>query len=257
MDTCRDDSPDRVLSLGSEAAIPPTHAAFKQGMRDLGWLEGRTSSIDSSTPKRRGPLGRAGHELIGQNVEVIVAGNTPATRAVQRATKTAPIVWRSARTPWRNGFIAQSGQARGQHYRHFHQTEEVLGKPIEILHEVAPGARRIAIVLNETIPRMPCSGPLPSALAPRWTSSRCALSRAPRRNSALPSRDRSTRSQAVVVIPDAMYFAERAKLQAADAGHPAAGGVWVARARGRGRVLSYAPDLAATGATRPRTWTRF
>jgi len=39
-----------MLSLGSEAAVDNLRAAFMQGMHDLGWLEGRTSSIDSSTP---------------------------------------------------------------------------------------------------------------------------------------------------------------------------------------------------------------
>ena len=126
-------------------------------------------------------------ELIRQNVDVIVVGNATTARALQRATKTLPIVMANVNNPVGNGFVASLAKPGGNITGITTQGEEVLGKLIGILHEVTPGARRIAIMLNESNPNHPVFWAAPSAPVPRWTSWRCALSRVRRRNSAPPS----------------------------------------------------------------------
>ena len=73
------------------------YSAFKQGMRELGWLEGK--NVEYRFLYADGDVDRldalAG-ELIGRQVEVIVAGSSSAARAAQRATKTIPIVSRAS-----------------------------------------------------------------------------------------------------------------------------------------------------------------
>ena len=222
-------------------------AAFKQGMHDLGWQEGK--NVEYRIVYADGDVNRVdalASELIRQKVDVIVVGNAPTTRALQRATKTIPIVMANVADPVGNGFVASLAKPGGNITGIANLYDEVLGKLIGVLHEVAPGARRVAILLNETIRCIPCSGPPPRGLAPRWTSLRCALSPARRRNSAPPSeRSFDNESQAVVVVTDAMYLTERAKLQElmqttrlpvayALREHVVAGG-----------LLSYGADLAA------------
>ena len=145
-----------LLSIGSNASPVDVYAEFKQGMHDLGWLEGK--NVEYQIVYANGDVGRldalAG-ELVGRNVEVIVAGNAPTTRALQRATKTVPIVMGSVANAVGAGFVASLAKPGGNITGITTQQEEVLGKLIGILHEIAPGARRVAIVLNETNPVHP------------------------------------------------------------------------------------------------------
>ena len=84
------------VSLGSIANPAEAYAAFKQGMHDLGWLEGK--NVKYQAVYADGDVNRLdllASELIGQKVDVIVVGNATSTRALQRATKTIPIVMAS------------------------------------------------------------------------------------------------------------------------------------------------------------------
>ena len=171
------------LSLGSKATVANLDAAFKQGMHDLGWLEGK--NVEYRVIYASGDASRLDamvRELVGQKVDVIVVGNAPATRALQRATKKIPIVMANVANPVGNGFVASLAKPGGNITGIANLYDEVLGKLIGILHEVAPSARRVAIVLNETIPCIPYSGMSRRALVRGWTSLRCALSPARPRN---------------------------------------------------------------------------
>jgi putative tryptophan/tyrosine transport system substrate-binding protein len=96
-----------MLSVSSETATSSLHAAFRQGMRDLGWSEGK--NVEYRFVYADGDVDRLdalASELIGRNVEVIVTGSTPATRGVQRATKTTPIVMAFGANAVGAGFVA-------------------------------------------------------------------------------------------------------------------------------------------------------
>src|SRR5256884_7765306 len=116
-------------------------------MGDLGWLEGKNVEYEivyADSDVNR--LDTLANELIRQKVDVIVVGNATTTRALQRATKTLPIVMASVTNAVGNGFVASLAKPGGNITGVATQTEEVLGKLIGILHEVAPSARRIAIL---------------------------------------------------------------------------------------------------------------
>ena len=237
-----------VLSLGSEADTAHIYAALKQGMRDLGWLEGK--NVEYRFVYADGDVDRMdtlASKLIGQKVEVIVVANAPATRAAQRATNTIPIVMAGVSNAVGAGFVASLAKPGGTITGITPQTEEILGKLIGILHEVAPGVRRVAIVLNETN----------AGHAAFWAAaqSTCAaldlvalraVASAPAQLGIAVEQLVRQQSQAVVVTADAMYLAERAKLQALMRAtrlpvaygwreHVAAGG-----------LLSYGPDIAGS-----------
>jgi putative ABC transport system substrate-binding protein len=236
------------LSIGSETSGADVYAAFKQGMHDLGWLEGK--NVEYRFVYADGDVNRLdtlASELIRQKVDVIVVGNATTTRALQRATKTIPIVMATVSDPVGNGFVASLGKPGGNITGVTSQHEEVLGKRIGILHEVAPGARRIAILLNESSPMHPVF----------WVATQRACSAldlvalrivasTPAQFGAAVGEIARQRSQAVVVVADPVYLNERVKLQALmqTTRLPVAYG-WREHVVAGG-LLSYGADLAAT-----------
>ena len=203
------------LSLGSEATVANLDAAFRQGMHDLGWLEGKNVeyriAYASGDASRLDVLAR---ELIGQKVDVFVVGNVPGARALQRATKTIPIVMANVADPVGNGFVASLAKPGGNITGIANLYDEVLGKLIGVLHEVAPSARRVAILLNETNPVHPVFWAVAqSACAALDLVALRIVASTPAQLDAAVGEIVRQRSQAVVVVTDAMYFTERAKLQ--------------------------------------------
>ena len=205
-----------MLFFPSEATTAHLRAAFTQGMHDLGWLEGK--NVEYRFVYADGDVDRLDalvSELIGQKVAVIVATSPPATRAAQRATKTIPIVMASVSNAVGAGFVARLARPGGNITGIANQGEELLGKLIQILHEVTPAARRIAILLNE-------SNPKGAALVRAAGQSACAalgltaiwvVGGAPAQLPGAVEQIVSQRSQAVVVVADPMYVSERFRLQ--------------------------------------------
>jgi putative ABC transport system substrate-binding protein len=236
-----------MLQTSSEAAGVHLRAAFKQRMHDLGWLEEKNVEYRSlyadGDVDRLDPLAS---ELIAQKVEVIVVASPPSTRAVQRATKTIPIVMAGGTYAVGAGFIESLARPGGNITGVTSQQEEVLGKLIGILHEVTPGSRRVAILLNESNPSHAVywAGAQSACAALDIVALRVVAS-APAQLGAAVEQIGRQRAQAVVVVADGMYFGERAKLQEllqttrlpvayALRDHVVAGG-----------LLSYAADLPA------------
>src|SRR5213079_104747 len=128
----------------------------KEGMHDLGWLEGK--SIEYRFVYANGGADRlealAG-ELIGQKVDVIMVGSSQSAHAAQQATKTIAIVMAGVANAVGAGLVASLAKPGGNITGFTSQQDEVLGKLIGILHEVVPSARRIAILLNENSPSQP------------------------------------------------------------------------------------------------------
>ncbi len=236
-----------LMFLFSEATGDHLRAAFKEGMQDLGWIDGK--NVEYRIVSANGDLDRLdgmAHELIGQKIEVIVTSTSQAARAAQRATKTIPIVMAGVSNAVAAGFVASLAKPGGNITGFTSQQDEVLGKLIGVLHEVTPGARRIAVLLNE-------SNPLHAAYWARAQSACAALDLVALRVVASTPAQLDTanaeivrqRSQAVVVIADAL-FNERAKLQALtqNARLPVAFLLRDQMIAGGG-LLSYGVDLAA------------
>ena len=204
-----------VLAFASEAGSAHLRKAFKDGMLDLGWTEGK--SIEYRNLYANGDvtrLDRLAGELIGQRVDVILVGSSQSAGAAHRATKTVPIVLAGVGNAVGAGLIASLAQPGGNITGFTSQQDEVLGKLIGTLHEIAPAARRIAILLNE-------SNPLHATY---WAEAERACAAlglvALRVVASTPAQLRTAvaeivrqRSQAVMVTSDSMYFAERVKLQ--------------------------------------------
>jgi putative ABC transport system substrate-binding protein len=203
------------LASGSQAANSHLRAAFTQGMRDLGWLEGRNveyryAYADSDV----GRLDALARELVGQQVDVILVGSSQSAAAAHRATKTVPIVLAGVANAVGAGIVASLAKPGGNITGFTSQQDEVLGKLIGILHEVAPGARRIAILLNESNPlHAEYWAGAQSACAALDLVALRVVANTPAQLSAAVEQIVRQRSQAIVVTSDTIYFNERAKLQ--------------------------------------------
>jgi putative ABC transport system substrate-binding protein len=141
-----------LITIGAPA-VSTEEDPFKSGMRELGWVEGR--NIEYSTVYAYGDTRRLDalvKELIAQQVDVIVTRSAVSTAAAQRATKTVPIVMTFSVDAVGNGLVTSLAKPGGNTTGISNQLEDVFGKLIEQLHAVAPKARRIAFLLNESNP---------------------------------------------------------------------------------------------------------
>jgi putative ABC transport system substrate-binding protein len=129
-------------------------SAFTQALVDLGWADGRNVRIDvrwSGGDANR--IGALAQELVGLQPDIILASTTPATVAVQRETRTIPIVFATVADPVATGLVPRLNQP-GANITGFAEFEaSLLGKWLQLLSEIAPGLKRAAIMLNpETAP---------------------------------------------------------------------------------------------------------
>jgi putative ABC transport system substrate-binding protein len=240
--------PRRVgsLSIASRDGAAHFYEAFKLGMRDLGWVEGKNVEYRFLFADGRVErLDALASELLAHEVEVIVVGPPQAARAAQKATTTIPIVMANVSNAVGNQFVASLARPGGNITGITAQNEVVLAKLIELLHEAVPGARRIAILLNESNPshRAFWATAQKACASLKLVPLRVAASEADQLESAVAHMMRE-QAEAIVVVADAMYLTERAKLEAlmrttrlpvvyALREHVAAGG-----------LFSYAADIA-------------
>jgi putative ABC transport system substrate-binding protein len=121
-------------------------SAFTQGLAALGWTDGRNMRMDVRWAA--GDLDRMrvfAKELVGLQVDVIFANTTPVTAALQRETRTTPIVMMNVGDPVGNGFVATLNRPGGN-ITGFASSEATLGgKWLELLSEIVPGLKRAAI----------------------------------------------------------------------------------------------------------------
>jgi putative tryptophan/tyrosine transport system substrate-binding protein len=140
------------LSSGHPPASPdPNLEAFREGLRDLGYVEGQNLVLESryaAGSEERLP-GLAA-ELVRLQVDVIVAGGSRATRAAQHATRTIPIVMAGTSDPVATGFVASLARPGGNITGLSDLSTELPGKRLEILQETDPQRARLAVLANPT-----------------------------------------------------------------------------------------------------------
>jgi len=145
------------LATGSHSDMSPRLDAFRQGLRELGWVEGQNIVIDyRSAEGKLDRLPDLAAELVRLKVDIIVAVPTPAAAAAKNAIETIPIVMIGVGDPVGTGLIASlarpGGNATGLS---FSVGLEIAGKLLELLKETVPKVRRVAILSNPANPVQP------------------------------------------------------------------------------------------------------
>ncbi len=154
-------SPPRVPRIGFLQAFPSANdlrfEAFKEKLRELGHVEGKTVTIEyRSAEGQYDRLPELAAELARRNVDVLMAdGGTPAISAAMKATRTIPSVFCGVADPVAQGIVASLARPGGNVTGMSPQHRDFAPKMLELLKEMLPSARRIAILSNPTNSSLP------------------------------------------------------------------------------------------------------
>jgi putative ABC transport system substrate-binding protein len=136
-------------------------SAFTQALADLGWTDGRNAQTDvrwgGADINRIRALAQ---ELVGSKPDIIATNGTPATVAVQRETRTIPIVFAGVGDPVASGIVARLDRPSGNVTGFASYEPSLAGKWLELLSEIAPGLKRAGIMFSADL--FPASVYMPS-----------------------------------------------------------------------------------------------
>ena len=125
--------------------------AFRKGLRELGYVEGKDIVLEiRGGGAKRDRLSALATELVDLKVDIIVTGGLAATHAAKEANSTIPIVMRYDRDPVSTGIVTSLAHPGGNITGLASITQELNGKRFELLAEVVPGAKRIAVLAART-----------------------------------------------------------------------------------------------------------
>jgi ABC-type uncharacterized transport system substrate-binding protein len=137
-----------VLLGGSPEPSHPIEG-FRQGLRDLGYVDGQSIAIEYRwAAGRLDRFSELASELVSLKVDLIFAPGTAAAQAAKKSTSTVPIVFATASNPVGDGLIASFARSGGNATGLILLPPEIGGKYLELLKEAAPGVSRVAVLWN-------------------------------------------------------------------------------------------------------------
>jgi putative ABC transport system substrate-binding protein len=150
----RAQQPPKLRTIGfsgqsTRAAESELVAAFTQRLRELGWIEGRTITIEYRWSEGRAErFVQIAAEFVRLKVDVIVTSGTPQVLATKQTTSVIPIVFARTGDPVANGLVASLARPGGNVTGLSSQGDDLAGKRLELLRDVVPDLRRVAILAN-------------------------------------------------------------------------------------------------------------
>ena len=237
------------LSAGTALGTGNTRyiEAFRQGLRDLGWIEGQNIKFDYRYADGQfDRLPALADELIRLNVDLIAASPTPAALAAKNATRTIPIVGMSLTEPVDVGLVATlarpGGNVTGVTYG---VNAEIFGKQLALIKDAMPSVRRVAVLSNPSIPTQPLAlKAVSTAARSLGVQLQPFAVRAPGDFDAAFAAMGRERVGALVVVMDPMMFLHRSRLADATMTHRLPSVSTQAPWAEAGGLLSYGPNLS-------------
>jgi putative ABC transport system substrate-binding protein len=150
--------PTKIPRIGflfnlSTSTASARREAFRQGLRELGYVEGKNIIIEFRYAEGKyDRLPALAAELVRLKVDIIITGGAPATRAAKEATSTIPIVMTQSGDPVGSGFVASLAQPGGNITGLSTLAPELWGKRLELLKEIVPRLSRVAVFGNSSTP---------------------------------------------------------------------------------------------------------
>ena len=194
--------------------MPVYDAAFRQGLKELGYVEGENINVEyrfaGGSIER---LAEFAAELVRLKVDVIVAGSTQSIDAARQATQTIPIIFPVTFDPVESGFVASLARPGGNITGLSTVNPDAAAKRVELMKEIMPRILRLAILRNPT--NSGSQFPLKETQAgAKRLSIRLQVVEARSGNDlAAAFRAAGTgRAQALIVLADALFFAQRSQV---------------------------------------------
>jgi len=142
-----------LMGSGTQAAQSQWTSAFLDRLRELGWIDGRNIAIEYRWAEGRNErFAEIADELVRLKVDVIVTHNTPGPLAAKKATSVIPIVFATAGDPVGTGIVASLARPGGNITGLSGQAPDAVERRLELLREVVPGLRRLAVVSDVDSP---------------------------------------------------------------------------------------------------------
>ncbi|HEX9748762.1 MAG TPA: ABC transporter substrate-binding protein [Methylomirabilota bacterium] len=203
----------RLSPLSAETDSPNLEA-FRKGLRELGWVEGRGFTIESRFAGGKSErLAELAAELVQRRVDLILTGSTPGALAARKATTTIPIVMVTTGDPVAGGLVASLARPGGNVTGVTALGQALNTKRLELIKESVPGVTRVAVLTN------PASAYTPPFLREKAAAARALGLQLP----VLEARDpgqfekafaglATERAGALMVQSDAMFITHRGRI---------------------------------------------
>jgi putative ABC transport system substrate-binding protein len=203
------------LMLGSSVSAAAPHVdEFRQGLRELGWVEGKNFALEIRAAEgkyERFPAFAA--ELVRLKVDLIVAPTGPAAEAAKNATRTIPIVMMVVPDPVGSGLVASLARPGGNITGLSSLLVELSAKQLEILKEAIPQASRVSVLQNPAAPASPLMvKEVEGAARLLGTQLQVLAARSPEEFDGAFATMIRGRSDALFVLADPMFFLHRTRL---------------------------------------------
>jgi putative ABC transport system substrate-binding protein len=226
--------------------VPIYDAAFRQGMKELGYVEGQNIYIEyrfaGGSIER---LGEFAAELVRVKVDVIVAGSTQSIDAAKRATRTIPIVFPVTFDPVGSGFVTSLAQPGGNLTGLSTVNPDAAAKRVELMKEIMPGISRLAVLRNPTNSGSQFPLKETEAEAKRQVVRLQVLEARSDNDFAAAFRGAITgQAQALIVLADELFFAHRRQLAELGIKHRLVSMFDDAQSVEAGGMVSYGANLA-------------
>jgi len=154
-----------ILLVGSSSFYAAWIDVFRQGLKELGYIEGKNIAIEYRYAEGKADrLPALAAELVGLKVEIVFTSSTPSVLAVKKATSTIPIVFVSISDPVASGLVTSLARPGGNITGLSIVAVELSGKRLELLKEAVPSVTRVAFIWNSANP----------AQAPQWGEAQAA-----------------------------------------------------------------------------------
>ncbi len=207
----------KVVRIGWLQPTPPSDAqveGFRQGLRDLGYMEGKDFIIESRWEQGRyDRLQDLATELVRLPVDIMVSGNTAALLAIKRVTTTTPVVMLGQGDPVGTGLVDSLPHPGGNITGLSNISPELGGKRLELLKEIVPGLSRVAVLANSANPVIAVAvGETEAAARLMGLSVQAVDVRGPDELRGAFAAMRSGRAQALVLTADSMHFSLRRRV---------------------------------------------
>jgi putative tryptophan/tyrosine transport system substrate-binding protein len=243
-----------VLLAGTPASFSTRAKAFLEGLRDHGYVEGRTIAIEWRWAQDKAErLPELAAELVGLNVDALVTGGTPAAKALKSATRTIPIVMAIIGDPVAAGLVDSIARPGGNATGFSIVAPDLSGKRLQLLKEIIPGISSVAVMSNVANPQSQIelnemqigARTLGLRLQSIQISAEASLENAFERGT-------SARVQALIVLTDAVLYSQRGRIVALAAANRLPAMYFFREFVQEGGLMSYAPsdtDLFRRAAT--------